>query len=143
MKAISTGSGAPSRAIRPAARIPYLTSGQRRCQDDSQCFPVSLQRLSAANWKPLTERDSARDRARIQQTLRMDYETFINASFFLQGKADQFTQQRPGDRKRILSSILGLEVWESYSQRAADGARHRRPRSQPGWALARDQRRAG
>ena len=57
---------------------------------------------------------------RILQTLRMDYETFINASFFLQGKADQFTQQRPGDRKRILGSILGLEVWESYRQRAAE-----------------------
>ncbi|MDD2695436.1 MAG: SMC family ATPase, partial [Anaerolineales bacterium] len=36
------------------------------------------------------------------------------------GKADQFTQQRPGDRKRILSSILGLEVWETYRQRAAE-----------------------
>ncbi len=56
---------------------------------------------------------------RILQTLRMDYETFINASFFLQGKADQFTQQRPGDRKRILGSILGLEIWESYRQRAS------------------------
>ncbi len=50
----------------------------------------------------------------------MNYETFINASFFLQGKADQFTQQRPGDRKRILGSILGLEIWEDYRQSAAD-----------------------
>ena len=72
------------------------------------------------NWKPLTEHTLRETERRIQQTLRMDYETFINASFFLQGKADQFTQQRPGDRKRILSSILGLEVWEEYRQRAAD-----------------------
>ena len=55
----------------------------------------------------------------IQRTLRMDYETFTNASFFLQGHADQFAQQRPGDRKRILSSILGLEIWEIYRERAA------------------------
>ena len=41
----------------------------------------------------------------------------------MQGKADQFTQQRPGDRKRILSSILGLEVWEAYRQRAFERRR--------------------
>ena len=57
---------------------------------------------------------------RIQKTLRMDYETFTNASFFLQGRADQFAQQRPADRKRILSSILGLEIWETYRERASE-----------------------
>ena len=71
-------------------------------------------------WKSLTERTLRETEACIENTLRLDYETFVNASFFLQGKADQFTQQRPGDRKRILSSILGLEVWEEYRQRATD-----------------------
>ena len=70
-------------------------------------------------WRPLTERSLRETEARIQQTLRMDYETFTNASFLLQGRADQFAQQRPGDRKRILSNILGLEVWEEYRERAA------------------------
>lgn len=70
-------------------------------------------------WKSLTERTQRATQERIQRILRMDYETFINASFFLQGKADQFTQQRPGERKRILGSILGLEVWEEYRERAA------------------------
>ena len=70
-------------------------------------------------WRPLTEATMRATEERIQSTLRLDYETFINASFFLQGKADQFAQQRPGDRKRILSSILGLEVWESYRAEAA------------------------
>jgi DNA repair protein SbcC/Rad50 len=72
------------------------------------------------SWKALTERTLRETEARIQQTLRLDYETFVNAAFFLQGKADQFTQQRPGDRKRILGSILGLEIWETYRQRAAE-----------------------
>lgn len=81
------------------------------------------QGLEMGNWKPLTERTLRETEARIQETLRLDYETFVNASFFLQGKADQFTQQRPGDRKRILSSILGLEVWEGYRRRAAERRR--------------------
>jgi exonuclease SbcC len=49
----------------------------------------------------------------------MDYETFINTSFFLQGKADQFAQQPAGKRKEILSSILNLEIWEEYRAAAA------------------------
>ncbi len=71
------------------------------------------------SWKPLTEATVRATQARIQKSLRFDYDTFINASFFLQGKADQFSQQSPGDRKRILSSILGLEIWEKYKEEAS------------------------
>ena len=71
-------------------------------------------------WKTLSERTLRATQDRIEETLRLDYDTFINAAFFLQGKADQFTQQRPGDRKRILASILGLEVWETYRQVAVE-----------------------
>ncbi len=66
------------------------------------------------NWRSLTEHSVGDTQNRIQSTLRLDYKTFINASFFLQGKADQFTQLSSGDRKAILANILGLEVWENY-----------------------------
>ncbi|GAG84046.1 unnamed protein product, partial [marine sediment metagenome] len=85
--------------------------------------PGGILNWDSGSWKPLTERTLRDTEARIQETLRLDYETFVNASFFLQGKADQFTQQRPGDRKRILTSILGLEIWEIYRQRAGDQRR--------------------
>jgi exonuclease SbcC len=78
---------------------------------------------ASGKWKALTERTIRDTDALIQQTLRLDYETFVNASFFLQGKADQFTQQRPADRKRILSSILGLETWEQYRSAASERRR--------------------
>lgn len=71
-------------------------------------------------FRTLSERTLRETQMKIEQVLRLDYETFINASFFLQGKADSFTQQRPGDRKRILGSILGLEQWEAYRQQAAE-----------------------
>ncbi|GIV62917.1 MAG: nuclease SbcCD subunit C [Bellilinea sp.] len=69
-------------------------------------------------WKPLTEHSLTETEKRIRSVLRMDYQTFINASFFLQGKADQFAQQNAANRKRILSNILGLEIWESYRETA-------------------------
>jgi len=70
-------------------------------------------------WLPLTERTLRETDQKIEGVLRLDYESFINASFFLQGEADQFTQQNPSVRKRILSQILGLEIWENYRQEAA------------------------
>jgi exonuclease SbcC len=79
----------------------------------------------ANKWRPLTEHSLRETEQQIQNILRMDYETFTNASFFLQGKADQFAQQRPGDRKRILSSILGLEIWETYKERATERRKQR------------------
>lgn len=71
-------------------------------------------------WRPLTEKTTRETQGRIEQTLRMDYETFINASFFLQNRADQFTQKKASERKAVLSSILDLEIWETYKERAAD-----------------------
>jgi exonuclease SbcC len=76
--------------------------------------------LLSADWRPLTERTLRETQVRIEQVLRLDYDTFVNAAFFLQGKADQFAQQSPGKRKEILGNILGLEVWETYRERAAE-----------------------
>ena len=70
-------------------------------------------------WRPLTEATMRATQSRIEQILRLDYDTFINAAFFLQGKADQFTQQNASQRKQTLGSILGLEIWDEYKTRAA------------------------
>jgi exonuclease SbcC len=71
-------------------------------------------------WRPLTEKSTRETQNRINQTLRLDYDTFVNASFFLQGKADEFTQKKASERKAVLGSILGLEIWETYKERTAE-----------------------
>ena len=75
-------------------------------------------KYTPGGWRSLGEKGTRETEACIEQTLHMDFNTFINASFFLQGKADLFAQQRPADRKRILSNILGLDVWEVYRERS-------------------------
>jgi exonuclease SbcC len=85
--------------------------------------PLTMDRPSSTingQWKALTEKTTRDTQARIEQTLRLDYETFINASFFLQGRADQFTQKKASERKAVLSTILGLEVWDTYKERTAE-----------------------
>ncbi|HSN95356.1 MAG TPA: SMC family ATPase, partial [Anaerolineaceae bacterium] len=71
-------------------------------------------------WKTLSERTASETNTKIEKTLRLDYETFINASFFLQGKADSFAMKKPSERKQILASILGLDEWERYRDFARD-----------------------
>ncbi|MBL8079733.1 MAG: SMC family ATPase [Anaerolineales bacterium] len=83
-------------------------------------FQVLDQTTENGQWKALTEKTTRDTQARIEQTLRLDYETFINASFFLQGKADQFTQKKASERKAVLSTILGLEIWDTYKERTAE-----------------------
>jgi len=75
------------------------------------------------SWRPLTERTMRDTQARVEQILRLDFDTFVNAAFFLQGKADQFTQQTASKRKEVLGNILGLEDWESYRTRTSERRR--------------------
>lgn len=58
--------------------------------------------------------------AKINHILHLDYDTFINSSLLLQGRADEFTTKRPGERKEVLGNILGLDVWAAYEDRAKE-----------------------
>lgn len=71
-------------------------------------------------WKSFTEKSMSMTESSILKILRMDYETFTNASFFLQGRADEFTQKNATERKKILGSILGLDIWDVYNKKAAE-----------------------
>ncbi len=61
----------------------------------------------------------------IIRLLRMDYETFTNSAFLLQGKADAFTTRTPAERKQVLADILGLSLYDEYEQRAKEKAREK------------------
>ena len=56
--------------------------------------------------------------AKIELTIGMDYDAFINSAFLLQGRADEFTNKTPADRKAVLSKILGLEAYDRIQERA-------------------------
>ncbi|NKQ37623.1 MAG: SMC family ATPase [Chloroflexi bacterium] len=69
-------------------------------------------------WKTLSESKVRETQAAIENVLRMNYDTFINASFLLQGQADEFTTKTPNRRKEILADLLGLGVWDKYKEAA-------------------------
>ena len=72
------------------------------------------------SWRSLSEATIRATQARIDTLLRLDYETFVNSAFLLQGRADEFTTKTPNQRKQVLSNILGLSLWETYESRAKE-----------------------
>ncbi|CUS02499.1 putative nuclease SbcCD subunit C [Candidatus Promineifilum breve] len=71
-------------------------------------------------WQVKTEARTRETQAEIERLLRMNYEVFTNASFLLQGKADEFTTKTPDKRKEILADILGVSIWDSYKEVATE-----------------------
>lgn len=84
---------------------------------------LELQGWDGSQFVPLTEPTIRDTQARIDNLLRMDYDTFINSAFLLQGRADEFTIKPPGERKRVLAEILGLGLYDKYEERAKELAK--------------------
>jgi len=83
---------------------------------------LSFQVADAGGWRTLTEPNLRATQTKIDQLMRLDYDTFVNSAFLLQGRADEFTMKPPGKRKEILSDILGLGLYEIYEERAKQRA---------------------
>lgn len=76
---------------------------------------------SAELFRPISDGASTtRTQQRITRLLAMDYETFINSAFILQGRADEFTRRGARERKRILADILGLSQYDRLQELARD-----------------------
>ncbi|HLH21951.1 MAG TPA: SMC family ATPase [Chloroflexota bacterium] len=75
--------------------------------------------------RPLTGATVRETQERIIELVGMGYDTFINSSFLLQGRADEFTKKTPGERKQILAEILELGRYDDLEARARDEAKAR------------------
>lgn len=110
-------------------RFEFELAGQRyrvvrqRSSQGRGSTVLELQAYNGNTFVPMGEPKVRETEARINELLKVDYETFINSAFILQGRADEFTTKRPGERKRILADILGLGVYDVFEDRAKEKAR--------------------
>ncbi len=61
---------------------------------------------------PLTDKTIRATQEKIEQTLRLDFDSFSNSAFLRQGSSNEFSKKSPKDRKHILATILGLDQYE-------------------------------
>ena len=83
----------------------------------------------AGRWRALTGTNQRETQKEITGAVGLDYDTFINSSFLLQGRSDEFTQKSPSERKEILTRILALDRYEALQDRARDR-----------WRVAKDEK---
>ncbi len=74
---------------------------------------LDLQVQSDGTFRTLSEGEGINPtQRRINELLSMDYDTFVNSAFIVQGRADEFTRKNARQRKEILGRILGLERYD-------------------------------
>ena len=81
---------------------------------------LQLQILSEDNAQSVSGNTVRETQAKIEQLVGMDYDTYINSAFLMQGRADEFTNKTPAERKAVLASVLGLAVYDQLQGRARE-----------------------
>jgi DNA repair protein SbcC/Rad50 len=86
---------------------------------------LHLEVYDGTAWRPLSGDTVRHTQAVIIDLLRLDYDTFINSAFLLQGRAGEFTTKSPQQRKQVLGNILRLNEYDDYEQLARAELRRR------------------
>lgn len=71
----------------------------------------------------LTDKTVRKTQIKIEKTLGLDYETFINSSFLRQGQANEFSKKSSKERKEVLSAILGLHHYDATKKYILDSSK--------------------
>ena len=87
---------------------------RRRARGGAGQLSLDLQTLDVANWRTISGATARETQRAIDRLLKLDYDTFINSAFILQGRADEFTTKTPALRKQTLAEILNLSDYDRY-----------------------------
>ncbi len=110
-----------------ALRDMYFRVSRKRNKRQGTKSILSFQAWSQRDqtWREIGEAGLSATEKRIRQELRLDYDTFINSAFLVQGRADEFTTKPPAERKQVLGNILGLDIYDEYEERAKRRAKEK------------------
>jgi exonuclease SbcC len=86
---------------------------------------LELQQATDQGYRSISGNNVRETQREIEKILRIDYDTFINSAFLLQGRADEFTKKEPYRRKEILADILGLSRYDELEDRSKNYARQK------------------
>ena len=89
---------------------------RRRTRGGAGQLALDLQTFDGSVWHTISGATARETQRAIDRLLKMDYDTFINSAFILQGRADEFTTKTPSLRKQTLSEILNLSDYDRYEE---------------------------
>ena len=84
---------------------------------------LELYIMSDTGLHPITGNSVRETEKHIKAILHMDYNTFVNTAFLLQGRADLFTNSKPSERKSVLAEVLDLSKYQILETLAKEQSR--------------------
>ncbi len=79
---------------------------------------LDLQAFNDETYKSIGEQSILETQKKIINLLHLDYATFINSALLLQGRANEFSKKKPGERKEILANILDLDFYSEIERQS-------------------------
>ena len=74
--------------------------------------------LTGEEFRPITGDTIGETQADIIRRTNMDYDTFVNSAYLVQGRADMFAMATASQRKEVLARVLGLGIYDRLEERA-------------------------
>ena len=74
-------------------------------------------------FQSLTAKGVKATQKKINELLKLDYDTFINSAYLRQGRADEFMMRSPTERKKVLAELLKLDQYQTLAEEAKDVSR--------------------
>jgi exonuclease SbcC len=85
---------------------------------------VQFQAMTSDGWTNIAKNTIRDTDKHIEHVLRMDYNTFVNSAFFLQGRADTFLSgMTPAERRDVFAKLLDLGTYEVLESAARERSR--------------------
>ncbi|MSQ12603.1 MAG: SMC family ATPase [Dehalococcoidia bacterium] len=107
-----------------ALELQVATRSDAAPADDptSTSLPIQGRDERERSFRSISESTLQATQDKLTRLLRMDYETFVNTAFLLQGGSDRFMRADPTQRKYILAEILGLTLYDRLATRSRQQA---------------------
>ena len=104
---------------------------RQRGQNSSLEFQIETE----TGYRSITQKGVRSTQQFILAQIKIDYETFVNAAYLRQGRADEFMLKRPSDRKQVLAELLNLSRYDTLAEQAKEQSRTYKAQVQPIEAL--------
>lgn len=78
---------------------------------------------SFGDWKDISGSTSGDTNLKIEETIKLDYKTFINSAYFRQNDISEFAESEPSKKKEILKSIVDISRWDEYERASKSKAK--------------------
>lgn len=103
-------------------KVLYRVSRTRNRMNSTSSVAFSFQD-KAGDWVDISCSTSGDTNKKIENTIKLDYKTFVNSVYFRQNDISEFAEAEASRKKEILKSIIDISRWDSYEKDAKKKAK--------------------